>query len=246
MTHIRVKEYLFELLRGPSAPQAAHDERPPAPERLGEAHGQQRRVGRAQARRASRGAAPASLAQDVRLPGDEQVERQHRPVEDRDPQRRGEPVAPVAPEDEAAPERVEPALQRRRGAERRAVAVQRECRRDERARPAGAPQPQGEVDVLPVGEERGIEAAGVAPRARPVRRRAAARPGGRPSSRGRRRARSSRGPTSRRSRRAPRRPSRPGRDAAAGSGRPRPCPRRGPRTARPSARRSPGRGRRRC
>ena len=246
MTHIRVKEYLFELLgRAPPA-QAARDERPPPSQRLGEAHGQQRRVRRAETRRPPRGTAPAALAEHVRLPGHEQVEREHRPVEHGDPERGDDPVAPVAPEDEAPAERVQAPLQRRGGAERRAVAVQRAGRpaRTRTPSPRGAAAARGRrPPSRRRARDRSRRRRARRSRGTPPRRRRARRAS---SSRGRRRARSTRGPTTRRSHRARRRPSRRGRDGAAGSGRPPPCPRRDPRRARPSARRSPARGRRRC
>ena len=250
MTHIRVKEHLFELLRRPSAPQApqrrsAHRRRSASarPTVSSDASGGPIREARPAAQPA------ASLAQRRRAAGRRAGRTRGRAS--RGPRPAAPPASPSRPWRPRTKPRPNASSRRCSGVAApsvAAVAVQRECAPARtRDAPARAPQPQREVDVLPVREERGHRSRRRRCHAlAPVGRRAAARPGGRRASRGRRRARSSRGPRSRRSRRARRRRSRPGRDAGAGSGRRRPCRRRGPRTARASARRSPGRGRRRC
>ena len=64
------------------------------------------------------------------------------------------------------------------GAERLAVLVERPRVRRERAAPTRFAEAQREVDILPVREERLVEAAELAERGEPVRGRAAAGPTG--------------------------------------------------------------------
>jgi glycosyltransferase involved in cell wall biosynthesis len=96
-----------------------------------------------------------------RLPAQDQVYGERRPVEEHD--RGGCPGTAardaVLGEHVAASERLELPGGRGCGAEGLAVLVQRACVRREDAAPTGCAKPQREVDVLPVGEERVVEAA---------------------------------------------------------------------------------------
>ena len=196
-----------------------------APERLAEADRRQLER-RTQARRGEpRARAAPALAQRAELTANEQVDEQHRPVEHRDLRARREapPRDAVAREHVAAAERLEAPLGRRGRAERLPVLVQRAGAARAHAAMAGEPQAQRQVDVLPVREERLVEAAdvseGLACERRPPRRTAPPAPR---RARAPTRAGSTPRPTSAASCRARSRPSRRAAAGRAAAGRRRP------------------------
>ncbi len=105
------------------------------------------------------------------------MDEEHRPVEEGDcgPQREAAARNAIPGEDVAAAERLELSLSRRGGADRLPVLVQGSRGGGAHAGPAGETQSKGEVDVLPVGEERIVEAADLSEGVGPVGSRSTAR-----------------------------------------------------------------------
>ena len=128
-------------------------------ESLGERHGRKLER-RPKCRTAQAASRPSdALAERAELASNDEMDEQDGPIENGDLRacRRAAPRDAVTPEDEGTPERLEPPLRRRRGAERLAVLVQRLGADGPHAAVPREVQPQREVDVFPVREEALVE-----------------------------------------------------------------------------------------